>query len=32
VGGLGLEDKAKVIVQEPKPEDDDDDNADDPGK
>jgi len=26
-GGLGLEDKAKVSIQQPKPEDDDDDNA-----
>jgi HlyD family secretion protein len=26
-GGLGLEDKAKVAIQQPKPEDDDDDNA-----
>lgn len=28
-GGLGLEDKAKVTIQQPKPEDDDEDNADD---
>jgi HlyD family secretion protein len=26
-GGLGLEDKAKVAIQQPKPEDDDEDNA-----
>ena len=26
-GGLGLEDKAKVTIQEPKSEDDDDENA-----
>jgi multidrug efflux pump subunit AcrA (membrane-fusion protein) len=31
-GGLGLEDKAKVVIQAPKEEDDDDDNADEPGK
>jgi RND family efflux transporter MFP subunit len=31
-GGLGLDDKAKVIVQAPKTEDDDDDNADDDKK
>lgn len=30
-GGLGLEDKAKVAIQQPKPEDDDEDNADDKG-
>jgi HlyD family secretion protein len=30
-GGLGLEDKAKVAIQQPKDEDDDDDD-DDPGK
>jgi hypothetical protein len=28
-GGLGLEDKAKVTIQQPKPEDEDEDNADD---
>jgi multidrug efflux pump subunit AcrA (membrane-fusion protein) len=27
-GGLGLEDKAKVVVQQPKPEEDEDENAD----
>lgn len=27
-GGLGLEDKAKVTIQQPKPEDEDEDNAD----
>ena len=30
-GGLGLEDKGKVVIQEPKSEDDED-NADEPGK
>jgi HlyD family secretion protein len=31
-GGLGLEDKAKVVVQKPKDEDEDDDSDDEPGK
>jgi hypothetical protein len=31
-GGLGLEDKAKVTIQQPKPEDDDDDAAADEAK
>jgi multidrug efflux pump subunit AcrA (membrane-fusion protein) len=31
-GGLGLEDKAKVTIQEPKAEDEDEDNADDEKK
>jgi multidrug efflux pump subunit AcrA (membrane-fusion protein) len=31
-GGLGLEDKAKVVIQEAKDEDDDDDAAGEPGK
>jgi RND family efflux transporter MFP subunit len=31
-GGLGLEDKAKVTIQQPKAEDDDEDNADDEKK
>jgi multidrug efflux pump subunit AcrA (membrane-fusion protein) len=31
-GGLGLEDKAKVSIQQPKPEEDDEDSADDDKK
>jgi multidrug efflux pump subunit AcrA (membrane-fusion protein) len=31
-GGLGLEDKAKVTIQQPKAEDDDDDSAADDAK
>ncbi len=31
-GGLGLEDKAKVKIEQPKPEDEDEDQADEPAK